>query len=125
MNEHTFAGPPRRVEITADLWKAEVVVDGTDMTSALRAYALSQEVGQPPTVVLYPSPQHTATFAGFARVQVAEQADPGPVIVDFLRAINPAALDQAALGRDDLDGSPTELTKAMLAQLIDWAEGRT
>lgn len=124
MSEQTFADQPRRVEITADPWKAAVVVDGTDMTAGLRAYTLSQEVGQPPTVVLYPSPEHAASFTGFARVQVATPAEPGPVIADFLRAINPAALDQAALGRN-LDGSPNELTKAMLEQLIDWAEGRT
>lgn len=124
MTEQSFGDQPRRVEITADPWKAAVVVDGTDMAPGLRGYTLSQEVGQPPTVVLYPSPRHTAAFTGFARVQVAEPADPGPLIADFLRAINPAALDQAALDRD-LDGSPNELTKAMLAQLIDWAEGRT
>lgn len=124
MSEQTFADEPRRVEITADPWKAAVVVDGTDMTTALRGYTLSQEVGQAPTVVLYPTPEHAAAFTGFARVQIAEPADPGPVVADFLRSINPAALDQAALQRD-LDGSPNELTRAMLEQLIDWAEGRT
>ncbi|MFB7867355.1 hypothetical protein [Streptomyces sp. NPDC056069] len=125
MMEETFADQPRRVEITADPWKSEVLVDGIDMAPRLRGYTLSHEVGQPPTVVLYAAPQHAASFTGFARVQVATPDDPGPVIAEFLRAINPAALDQAVLQREDLDGSPNELTKAMLAQLVDWAEGRT
>ncbi|MFJ7990333.1 hypothetical protein [Streptomyces sp. NPDC096351] len=116
---------PRRVQITADPWQQEILVDGADMSAGLAGYTLTQETGQPPSLVLYPSRQHTVDFTGFARVQVAEPSDPAPVIVGFLRAINPDALDQAALDRDDLDGSPSELTKAMLAQLIDWAEGRT
>ncbi|MEU6979572.1 hypothetical protein [Streptomyces sp. NPDC046371] len=125
MTEQTFADKPHAVRITADGSIATVVVNGTDMSEALAGYTLEHRAGQPPLLVLYPSPRHSAAFDGLAHVAVAEPADPGPAAADFLRSINPAALDQAALQRDDLDGSPNELTKAMLAQLIDWAEGRT
>ncbi|MFD7980186.1 hypothetical protein [Streptomyces sp. NPDC059071] len=125
MSEQTFADEPRSVRITATGSIASVVVDGTDMSKALTGYTLEHRAGQPPLLVLHPSPWHDVAFDGFAHVAVAADPDPGPAITEFLRSINPAALDQAALQRDDLDGSPNELTKAMLALLTDWAEGRT
>ena len=124
MSEQTFADDPHTVRITANGSSASVVVDGADMSKALAGYTLEHRVGQPPLLVLYPSPSHGADFDGLAHVAVAD-TDPGPAVAEFLRSINPAALDQAALQRDDLDGSPNELTKAMLAQLADWAEERT
>ncbi|MEU9703111.1 hypothetical protein [Streptomyces sp. NPDC047981] len=125
MNEQTFADAMRQIRITTDGVRAAVSLDGSDMSETLAGYTVEHRAGLPPQVILFPRPDHQVAFEGMARVVVAEAADPGPTIVDFLRSINPAALDEAALNRDDLDGSSNELTKAMLAQLIDWAEGRT
>ena len=45
------------------------------------------------------------------------------VITQFLGNVDPAALENAALNRDDLGNSRYDLTRAMLRQLADWARG--
>ncbi|MCW7991549.1 hypothetical protein XF35_41735, partial [Streptomyces platensis subsp. clarensis] len=64
MNEQTFADEPHTVRITADGHTATVVLDGADMSRALAGYTLEHRVGQPPLLVLYPSPRHSAAFDG-------------------------------------------------------------
>ncbi|MFC8008659.1 hypothetical protein [Streptomyces cinereoruber] len=115
------------VRIDAQPGHANILLDNAPLPAdQITGYVLEHSITNAlPTLLLHTRQPGHVQWQGLARVAVVEQVDPGPVIADFLRAINPAALDQAALGRDDLDGSPNELTKAMLAQLIDWAEGRT
>uniref|UniRef100_UPI0005186049 hypothetical protein n=1 Tax=Streptomyces capuensis TaxID=1464056 RepID=UPI0005186049 len=59
-----------------------------------------------------------------ARVAVAAPQEPGEAIAQFLASIEPSALENAALNRDDLENVKYDLTRAMLAQLGDWARGR-
>lgn len=112
------------VRITTDGTKAAVTVDGTDMSKTLASYTLDHRAGQPATLVLYPTSNHRVDFTGLAHVVVADDPDPGPAIADFLRHVDATALERAALDRDDLDGSRHELTRALLAQLSDWALGK-
>lgn len=114
---------PRHVSIVGDGLTARVLLDDVDISSHVQGYTIEQRVGQPPVVVFQAHPNAGAMFDGMARVAVGQQTDPGEVIAAFLGSINPAALDQAALGRDDLDGERGELTRAMLKQLIEWAQG--
>jgi hypothetical protein len=46
-------------------------------------------------------------------------------VAEFLSGLDPAQLQSAALNRNDLDGSATEITAAILKTLADWAQGRT
>jgi hypothetical protein len=112
------------LRINTDGAQAIVTLDGTDVSKALAGYTLDHRAGQPPTLVLFLTPSHQVDFDGLAHVVVADEPDPGPVIADFLRSVDAAVLERAALERDDLDGSRHELTRAMLAQLTDWALGK-
>ncbi|MGW5529388.1 hypothetical protein [Streptomyces xanthochromogenes] len=115
---------PSQVRITADGVTAHLEIESTDVTRMVRGYALEQQVGQPPTLALWLSPRADGTlFDGYARVGVATEPT-GDTVAGFLANIDPAALERAALERDDLDGTRHELTRAMLGQLADWAQGR-
>lgn len=113
-----------RVAITTDGVLGTVVVNGVDMSRQVSGYQVEHQAGQPPLIVLFPKAGTAVEFEGLATIAVADQTPPGETIAEFLGSIDPAALDRAALGRD-LDGSSNELTKAMLAQLADWARGKT
>ena len=115
---------PRRVSITADGPTARVLLDDTEISRDIRGYSLEHRPGEYPMVVLYTRPGTEAAFEGMAMVAVGQQADPGEAIAAFLQNIDPAALQRAALNRNDLDGTPSELTTAMLRQLADWAQGK-
>lgn len=122
----SLANEAREVRITTDGVRAHVVVDGTDLSSSLSAYTLEHRANQPPLLVLYPRQAVDGTvFSGMTQIAVASEAPPAEVIAAFLAGIDPSVLQQAALARDDLDGTPTELTTAMLRQLTDWTGGRT
>lgn len=125
MTVPSMADEPRAIRIAATGSMASVQVGGADLSAAVNGYTVEHHAGQPPMVVLYASPAaDPMVFAGIAHVAVAGQPD-GPGIAEFLADIDPAALHRAALDRDDLDGSSTELTTAMLRQLADWARGAT
>jgi hypothetical protein len=114
---------PRHVSVVGDALSAKVLLDDVDVSAHVTGYTIEQRTLQPPVVILYAHATGGATFDGMAHVAVAEQADPGEAIAGFLASIDPAALAKAALQRD-LDGSSNELTKAMLEQLADWAQGK-
>jgi hypothetical protein len=124
MDEPSMADTPRKVTITTEGPKATVVVHDHDLSSDLAGYTLEHRAGQPPVLVLYPRRSLAAAFEGLAHVVVADEPDPGPAVLQFLRGIDPAALENAALNRDDLGSERYALTRAMLAQLADWAEGK-
>ncbi|WP_228981271.1 hypothetical protein [Streptomyces sp. DH12] len=115
---------PRPVTITTDGVRARITVDGRDLSNAVRAYTIEQQAGQLPLLVLYGSGRQDIALEGLAHVAVATE-DPGPAAAAFLRTVDPAALEAAALEREDLDDTRHALTRAMLTQLIEWAEGRT
>ncbi|GAA1111329.1 hypothetical protein [Streptomyces javensis] len=125
MNEATLADALHSVRITTDGVRASVTLDGHEVSSSLSGYTLEHRANQPPLLVLYARPPiDGVAFDGCAQVAVASEVPPADAIVAFLTSIEPARLQQAALNRDDLDGSPTELTSAMLRQLTEWAGGR-
>jgi hypothetical protein len=125
MTAPTMADEPRRVQITADGGTASITVDGSDISKAVQGYTLEHRAGQPPLLALYATPSGGAVFDGLAHVAVADAGqDDGQIVAAYLANIDPARLEAAALERDDLDGSRHELTRAMLAQLADWAQGR-
>lgn len=124
MSEPSMDWKPRHVTVTGDGLTTRVALDDDDISRHVQGVNIEHRAGQAPIVVFHAHPNAGATFDGLARVAVADQANPTEVIVTFLVGIDPAALERAALQRD-LDGSRNELTKAMLDQLVDWAQGRT
>ncbi len=125
MNTASLADDQHSIQITTEGVAATVSVDGTDITRSLAGYTLEHRAGQPPLLVLYARPTNEGTvFAGLAQVAVASEVPPTEAIVAFLDSVDPDRLLQAALNRDDLDGTANELTTAMLRQLKEWAAGR-
>ncbi|MEU3973418.1 hypothetical protein [Streptomyces bacillaris] len=114
----------RHVRITAHGETADIDIDGTRVDPrAIGAYTITQIAGEPPHVLLHVTDRASTQWSGITRVSVADAPDPGPAAAVFLDAIDPEALERAALSRPDLGTEPHSLTKAMLAQLGEWARG--
>ena len=116
------------VQIDAQPGQATIRLDGNVLPAGqVTGYVLEHDVAAAlPTLLLHTRQPDHVQWQGLARVAVADPGrDDGQVVAAFLQNIDPAALSRAALERDDLDGSPNELTVAMLQQLTDWAQGRT
>lgn len=119
-----MADRPHQVRLTSNGLTGSVEIDGTDITSSVQGYNLEARHGSAPLLVLYATPQTGVQFDGLAHVAIGDQQDPGDTVAAFLANIDPAALQRAALNRNDLDNSPHELTRAMLMTLTDMALGR-
>ncbi|MFG2532832.1 hypothetical protein [Streptomyces sp. NPDC048516] len=113
------------VRIDAQPGSASIRLDGTEVGHDVIGYTLQHDVhGSLPQLVLHIRQPASATFEGLAHVAVADQPDPAETIRTFLCAVNPVQLEQAALDRDDLDDERYALTRAMLTQLMEWADER-
>lgn len=113
-----------RVEITTRDDRADIVIDGVRVDPrAFKAYSVTHFAGEHPEVLLHVVDRSDSRWSGMARVSVADHPDPGPVAAAFFDAIDPEALERAALARPDLGSEPFSLTKSMLAQLTEWARG--
>ena len=116
------------VQIEGQPGQATIRLNGElQPANQITGYVLQHDVHTAlPTLLLHTRQPDSVQWAGLARVAVADsEQDPGEAIAAYLANIDPAALHRAALNRDDLDGTPHELTRAMLQQLADWAQGRT
>ncbi|MFB8122121.1 hypothetical protein ACFVG1_13115 [Streptomyces bacillaris] len=116
------------VQIDAQPGHATIRLNGEALpANQVTGYVLEHDVAAAlPTLILHTRHPDHVQWQGLARVAVADPAqDDGQVVAAFLQNIDAAALERAALARDDLDGTRHELTVAMLRQLVDWAQGRT
>ncbi|MEV4975517.1 hypothetical protein [Streptomyces scopuliridis] len=115
----------RRISITSDPVSTRILLDDVDISRSVQGYTIEHRVMQPPVVVLYAHPCAGAAFDGMAHVAVAQpQAeDPGETVAGFLSNIDAATLERAALDRPDLGGGKHDVTRAILRQLADWAQG--
>ncbi|ORT61943.1 hypothetical protein [Streptomyces sp. CB03238] len=124
MDQTNDTAAARRVEISAQGGKADIEIDGTRIDPrAVKAYTVSHFAGERPEILLHVADRGDSQWSGMARVAIADTPDPGPVAAIFLDAIDPEALERAALARPDLGTEPYSLTKAMLTQLGEWARG--
>lgn len=115
---------PRQVRITTDGTRAHLEVDGHDLSRLLHGYTLEQHAGQPPMLILHAhTDQAGVAFEGLAHVVVGDDPDPADTITGFLASLDAATLERAALERDDMAGGRYDVTRAILAQLADWARG--
>ena len=115
------------VRIDAQPGEATISVDGTPLPRGqVTGYVLEHSIADAlPMLVLHTRQPDGVVWEGLARVAVADpQHDIGEQIAAFLGNVNPAALEGAALERDDLSDERYGLTAAMLRTLADWARGR-
>lgn len=113
------------VVIDAQPGAANITIDDAEVGQHVLAYTLEHDVHNAlPLLVLHIRPVAGAAFDGLARVAVASPQPSGEAIAEFLASIDPATLERAALDRPDLSNVKHDLTRAMLAQLADWAQGR-
>ncbi|MEU3215947.1 hypothetical protein [Streptomyces sp. NPDC006971] len=120
----TPAAEFQQVRITADGSKASIQIDGTDYSRVVSGYTIHQQAGMAADLVLQFAQGRTSPdFDGHARVAVGIPYEPGPAAAHFLSAIDAGLLEKAALARPDMDGGPHGFTKAVLAQLQQWARG--
>ncbi|MGX1840586.1 hypothetical protein [Streptomyces diastaticus] len=119
--------PLREVSITTDGVTANLTLNGTDVSNLVQGYTIEQHAGQAPIVALHATAHREGVaFEGLARVVLADHdQDPADTVAAYLGSIDPAALQRAALDRDDLGDGKTDTTRAILRQLIDWAQGST
>ncbi|TQF05560.1 hypothetical protein E6W39_29190 [Kitasatospora acidiphila] len=116
---------PSRVRITASGLDSSLTIDGHDVSDQVRSYTLHHQAGQVPQLALLLGPSAADHWEGVAKVVVGVPPDPGPAAASFLEAIDAGELERTVLNRHDLmDGQPGEYTRAVLAQLTEWAAGR-
>lgn len=120
----------RHVHIDTRVPTAPVIeIDGNDIRADIAGIVIEMDPKHTPRVTLVvPADRVQAThFEGLAVTELSTMAgppSPGEGAAVFLKAMDAKLLEEAALNRMDLGNGPNELTKAMLRQLIDWAEGR-
>ncbi|MET9353613.1 hypothetical protein ABZY14_11515 [Streptomyces sp. NPDC006617] len=120
----TPAAELQQVSVTADGSKASILIDGTDYSRVVSGYTIHQQAGKAAYLVIQFAQGRTSPdFDGHARVAVGVPYEPGPAAAHFLSAIDAGLLEKAALARPDMDGGPHGFTKAVLAQLQQWARG--
>lgn len=130
-DEQTMADQPTReftMHLSRDRAENRITLDGQEIQRDVSAVSIDADSHSPApvvTLVLTPRLDRPIAFDGLARVQIGEPADPGPAAAAFLAAIDAELLEETALNRLDLDPGPQGLTKAMLAQLIEWAQGQS
>lgn len=113
----------RNVRIDAQPGSVRMYLDEHDVSEHVLAYELQHDVHHAlPLLVLHLRPSAGALFQGLARVVVA-QDDPGRAVAAFLAGVDPAALEKAALYREDLDPGRHGVTAAILRTLTEWAQG--
>lgn len=114
------------VRVDAQPGSADIWLDDTHLPAdQLVGYTITHDIHAAlPQLVLHTRQPAGTVFDALAHVVVADQIPPADTIRAFLRTVNPAELEQAALEREDLSDERYSLTRAMLAQLMDWAEER-
>lgn len=114
----------QQVRITADGSKASIQIGGIDYSRVVSGYTIHQQAGHEADLVIQLAKgRNSPDFDGYARVAIGVPHEPGPAAAHFLSAIDASLLEKAALARPDLDGGPHGFTKAVLAQLQQWARG--
>lgn len=115
------------VRIDSQFGHATIVVDGASLPAdQITGYSLQHSIQDAiPTLLIHTRQPQGVAWQGLARVAIADpQApDPAAVIAEYLQAVDPAGLENAALNREDLGSERYDLTRAMLRQLADWVKG--
>lgn len=113
------------VRVDAQPGHATISIDGTPLPAGtVTGYQIEHSIADAlPMLILHTRQSEGVLFEGLACVAVATPQDPGQAVADFVLSLDPAALQQAALDRDDLSGTRTETTEAILRQIAEWAQG--
>jgi hypothetical protein len=114
------------VHIDAQPGSAAIRIDGDLLPAGtVTGYSLQHDIATSlPLLILHTRHPDGAAFDGLARVAVGVTDPPGDIVTAFLAQLDPAALENAALNRNDLGNGKYDLTRAMLRQISDWARGQ-
>ena len=114
------------VRIDAHPGSAAITLDGEPLPNGqVTGYVLQHDIHNAlPELILHTRQPAGVIVEGLATVAVAAPTNPGDAIEQFLSGIDPAALERAALNREDLQDGKHAVTAAILKQLADWAQGR-
>lgn len=127
MTEQPVEPTAHGVHINAQPGQATISIDGTPLPAGqVIGYRLEHDVTNVlPMLILHTRQPEGAVWEGLARVAVADpQQDLGEQIAAFLDSMNPAAVEGAALEREDLANDKYAVTAAILKTVADWARGR-
>ncbi|MEV8248074.1 hypothetical protein AB0R01_30525 [Streptomyces rochei] len=113
------------LRINAQPGHADIRIDNELLPPGIvTGYTLQHDIaGGLPLAVLHTRQPEGLVFEGLARVAVGIPDTPGDIVAAFLAQLDPVALENAALNRDDLGNDKYDLTRAMLRQAADWARG--
>lgn len=103
-----------------------VRLDGHEIGPKLTGVQIGVDPLQGTRVALevHPAALDAVEFDGVAQVQINTYAEtPGPAAAVFLSALDAELVEKAALARVDLGNEPHDGTRAILATLIEWANG--
>lgn len=115
----------RHVKVVLDpMGYGTAVVDGQDLTRSLVGVEVRSMAGEPTQVALHAKRGQAVEFDGEALVTVVLPGAAGPDIARWLADVDPAAVQRAALARDDLANTPEGVTQAILRVLADLATGK-
>lgn len=109
------------ITLPADGSRAQVMVEGVDVTDQVGALRLEAADGRSPILTLVGKAGGAVSGEGIV-VTEGDAPLPADVIVEFLSKIDPARLEQAALARDVPYGESMTMQAALLV-LADWARG--
>lgn len=115
------------VRIDAQPGSAAISLDGVPLPAGqVTGYVLEHDVANAlPMLILHTRQPAGAVWEGLARVAVAEpQQDVGEQIAAFVTALDPAAVERAALDRNDLGDDKHSVTDAILKTIADLALGK-
>ncbi|NUP69311.1 MAG: hypothetical protein HOW71_44900 [Nonomuraea sp.] len=127
MTEQPVEPQAHGVRIEATPGEAAITIGGTLMPRGqVVGYRLEHDVANAlPLLVVHTRQPEGVLWEGLARVAVADpEQDIGEQIAAFLDGMNPAAVEGAALERDDLGDGKYSVTAAVLKTLADYARGR-
>jgi hypothetical protein len=114
------------VRIDAQPGHATISIEGIPLPRGqVVGYQLEHDVANAlPMLILHTRQPESVLFEGLARVAVGDrQSDAGQAVADFVLALDPVAVERAALDRTDLSGGKHEMTEAILKQIAEWALG--
>lgn len=88
---------PRKLAVKTSGVLAEVTLDGVDISRAISRVAFDHEAGGPPTAYLTLTRGTAIELEGDALIRVVDTRPDRETVLEFLAAVDPNELEQAAL----------------------------
>lgn len=123
----SLADSPRRFTVrraTSGARPVDVLVDGVDVTNSIKGFNVSASAGEGGVrseVVLFLAHGYSPPDLDLPDAEVSVVVHDN--LADYLRSVDAVDLEERALARLDLTSGHGSTTRAILAQLVEDAEG--